>query len=100
MVSRGGRLSHGRGTLSAQLEVALDAGGGVVRTLALVAVRQEEYQAGQLAPLGLTGGDVLIDDGLRTVGEVTELGLPRHDGVRVTHGVAVLEAHAGVLGQG
>ena len=39
----------------------------VVRTLALVAVRQEKHDARLLGPLRLTRGDELIDDRLRTI---------------------------------
>ena len=39
VVRRRGRLSHSHGSLSAQLQVALDTHGGVVRTHALIAVR-------------------------------------------------------------
>src|SRR5699024_12730238 len=42
---------------------------------------------------------LLIDDGLATVGEVTELCLPQGQRVGVGHGVAVLEAQARVLGE-
>ena len=56
--------------------------------------------AGGLAPLGLTGGDVLVNGGLRAVGEVAELCLPEYGGIGVTQGVAVFKAHAGVLGEG
>ena len=45
-----------------QLEEALHAGGGVLGALALVAVRKEHDDAGEQAPLGLAGGDELIDD--------------------------------------
>ena len=85
--------------LRAHLQEALDACRGVVRTLALVAVRQQQRDAGALAPLLLAGGDELVDDRLRAVGEVAELGLPEHERVGARHRVAVLEAHRGVLRQ-
>ena len=78
--------------LGAQLQVALDAGRGVVRALALVAVRQQQHDAGALPPLLLGAGDELVDDDLGAVGEVAELGLPEHQRIRALHRVAVLEA--------
>lgn len=71
----------------------------MVGTLTLVAVRQQQHHVGELAPLGLTGGDELVDDRLRAVDEVTELRLPQHQCVGVAQGVAVLEADRGVLAQ-
>ena len=52
-----------------------------------------------LAPLGLAGGDVLVDDRLGAVDEVAELRLPQHQRVRVGDRVAVLEAERGELRQ-
>src|SRR5699024_12207195 len=89
--------SHG--PLSTQLQEALDTSGRVVRTLAFVTVWQKKDQRRGLAPLCFTGGYVLIDDGLSTVSEVTELCFPNYDCVLVTQGVAVFEAHASKLGQ-
>ena len=43
--------------------------------------------------------DELVDDRLRAVDEVAELGLPQHKCVRVADRVAVLEAHRGELRQ-
>src|SRR3712207_8411703 len=54
---------------------------------------------GALAPLGLPGADELVDDHLRAVDEVAELRLPQHQGLRVGHRVAVLEAQRRVLRQ-
>src|SRR5262245_66583102 len=71
----------------------------MLRSLAFVAVRQETYEAAEALPLGLGRGDELIEDDLRAVGEVAELGFPHDEHARVAHGVAVLEADAGVLGE-
>ena len=79
-----------------ELEVALDAGAGVFRALAFVAVRQQHDQAGEQVPLGFAGGDELVDDGLRAVGEVAELGFPEDQRFGIVAAVAVFEAeHAG-----
>ena len=53
---------------------------GVLRTLALVAMRQEQREARQPAPLRLARADELIDDDLRAIAEIAELRLPRWSG--------------------
>ena len=52
-----------------------------------------------LAPLGLTRRHIFVDNGLRTVGEVTELCFPRDDGMGIADGIAVFKSHARELGQ-
>ena len=74
-----GRLRDLYIVLGGQLDEALDAGAGVFRSLALVAVRQQHHNAGEQIPLGFAGADELIDDGLRNVDEVPELGLPENE---------------------
>ena len=76
----------------AQLQEALQARGAVLRALAFVAVRQEQRQAAQAAPLGFAGGQELVDHDLRAVGEVAELRFPDVQRVGIGGGVAVLEA--------
>ena len=66
-------------------------------SLALVAVRQQEHQRWFLAPLGAGGRQELVDDDLRAVGEVAELGLPQDQRLWCVDAVAVLESQAGVL---
>ena len=83
----------------AELEEALEARRRVLGSHALVAVRQEHDEAGLARPLGLTGGDELIDDALGGVGEVAELRLPHDQCVGVGLRVAELEAEHSVLGQ-
>src|SRR5581483_5988147 len=61
-----------------ELQEALDARAGVLRPLAFVAVRQQQHQSGEQAPLVLARGDELVNDDLRAVGEVPELRLPQH----------------------
>ena len=68
-------------------------------SLTLVAVREEHHEAARLAPLGLGGGDKLVDHNLGAVDEVAELALPEDERGRVRDGVAVLEPERGVLAQ-
>ena len=88
------------GILIRELEVALEATGGVLGTLAVVAVGKGHDEAGTLHPLDLAGGDELVDDALGVVGEVAELGLPHDEGVGGGEGVAVLEAKGAELAEG
>ena len=85
--------------LGGELQVALDARRRVVGPLALVAVRQQQHEAGALAPLLLGARDELVDDDLRAVGEVAELRLPDHERVGPLDRVAVLEGHRRVLAE-
>ena len=71
----------------------------VVRSLAFVAVRQEQDERRRLAPLRAAGRDELVDDHLRAVDEVAVLRLPQHEALRLLHVVAELEADACVLRQ-
>ena len=94
---RCGRLADLDVVLGTQGEESLEARRGVFGTLTLVAVREQHDQGGSLGPLVLGGHDELVDDDLRTVGEVAELCFPDHERVLVHHGVAVLEPEGGVL---
>ena len=47
------------------------------RTLAFVAVRQQQHESAQAIPLRFAGTDELIDDDLRAVGEIAELAFPQ-----------------------
>src|SRR6185436_20561830 len=69
------------------------------RSLALIAMRQEQHEARHAEPLPLAGGDELIDDDLRAVRKVAELRLPKHKRVRLGEAVAVFESEHGLLGQ-
>src|SRR5207237_2450910 len=80
-----------------ELQETLEPRARVLRSVAFVAVREQERQPRRLPPLGETGGDELVDDDLRAVDEVAELRLPEHERLRSGRRVAVLEAQARVL---
>ena len=86
--------------LGAQLEKALQARAGVLGSLPLEAVGQEQREARVLAPLRQAGGEELVDHDLGHVHEVTELGLPEHHVGVGAHRVPVLEADDRRLGEG
>ena len=60
-----------------KLDESLDAGTGMLRALAFVTVGQQQDETGEQIPLGFTGADELIDDGLRDVDKVSELSFPQ-----------------------
>ena len=51
------------------------------------------------SPLVFAGGDELVDDDLRAVGEVAELRFPEHERLGKVAAVAVLEAEHGGFGK-
>src|SRR5690625_924708 len=94
---RGGRLRQAHIVLGTHPEETFDPSRRVVRPLPLVAVWQQQHDAGLLPPFGFTAADELVDDRLCAVEEVTELGLSEHDSFRSGYRVAVLEAHGSEL---
>ena len=66
-------------------------------SLAVEAMREEEAEAGVKAPLLLRARDELVDDDLRHVREVAELGLPDREPVGALEAVAPVEAEHGSL---
>ena len=98
-------LRRGRGlgdlevVLGGQLEEPLDARARVFGPLALVAVGEQQDEAGEEAPLVLARAQELVDDHLGVVGEVAELRLPQHERLGVVAAEAVLVAEDGGLRQ-
>ena len=99
VLRRGGRVGEPHVALGGERDEALDAGARVLRARALVAVRQQQGEAGLLAPLRLARGDEAVDDHLGRVGEVAELRLPQDEALGRRGRVAVLEAQARRLRQ-
>src|SRR5438477_1209624 len=85
--------------LGAELQVALEPRGRVLRPLAFVAVRQEHRERAQPSPLRLARGDELVDHHLRAVGEVAELRFPDDELEGLRGRVAVFEAEHGLFGE-
>lgn len=79
------------GIIIAHLEISLHSGRGVLGTLAIISVRKEHDESRGKVPLSLSTSDVLIDNRLGTVGEITELGLPQGKSVRVSNGISIFE---------
>lgn len=82
-----------------QLQVPFDPSGTVLWSLAVHAVGEHDDESALDSPLGFAGGDEVVDHDLRSVGEVSELGLPEGEAVGVLEGVAVVEAEDAVLAE-
>ena len=85
--------------LGAELQEPLEPRARVLWPVAFVPVRQQQRQTRRLAPLRHGGRDELVDHDLSAVREVAVLRLPEHERLRSGDRVAVLEAHARVLGE-
>src|SRR5712672_595098 len=64
------------------------------RSLAFIAVRQEHHDARRQIPLVFAGADELVDDDLRAVGEIAELGFPQNERFGIVATEAVFESEA------
>lgn len=82
-----------------KLQVTLNTAAGMLGTITIVTMRQKHNQTVFDVPLSFTRGNELIDHGLGSIGEITELGLPQGQGVGQSLGITVLEAQDGVLRQ-
>ena len=99
VLGRRGAVRDADVALGGRLEEALDASARVLGARALVAVREQQREPRGLAPLGEARHEELVDDHLRAVHEVAELRLPQDERVGRLDAVAVLEAHARLLGE-
>eukprot|EP00052_Salpingoeca_macrocollata_P008125 m.64631 g.64631 ORF g.64631 m.64631 type:complete len:448 (-) comp16441_c0_seq1:3093-4436(-) len=99
----GGVMQQGLGivllVVAAQLQEAFQAAGRVLRTHALVAVRQQHHQAGLRAPLDLARRQEVVNDDAGAVGKVAKLRFPQHKLVGRLQAVAQLKAQHCKLGQ-
>ena len=78
-----------------QLQEALDAGAGVFRALPLITMRQQQHDSGGQVPFVFGGGNKLIDNHLRAIGEISELRLPCHQRFRIVSAITVFESQYG-----
>ena len=82
-----------------RLQEALGTRARVLRSLAFVAVRQQEHQRRRQAPLRAARRHELVEHHLRAVDEVAVLRFPDHEAPRLLHVVAELEADRRVLAE-
>ena len=99
VLGRGRRLGDPEVAPGGQGQEPLDPGRGVLGTLSLVPVRQQQDQSGRWPHLSSAATRKLSTMISRAVPEVAELRLPGHQVVDRIDRVAVLEADGGVLRQ-
>src|SRR6266478_6251565 len=99
-VLRGGRrLANLHVVFSGELHKALHARAGMLRSLALVAMRQKQHYPGRKIPLVFACADELVDDHLRAVCKIAELRFPQNERLRIVAAEPVFEAKAARLGK-
>src|SRR4029450_13767576 len=87
----GRRLANLDVVFAGLIQEALDPSAGVLGSLSFIAVRKKEDQSREQSPLVPPRYQELIDDGLRAVGEITELCFPANQGLGKIPAVAVFE---------
>src|SRR6185295_19809648 len=71
----------------------------MLRSLPLISVRQQADETRHAQPFALARRDELVEQHLRTVGKITELGFPQCESAWLGGGIAVLETEDGLLGE-
>src|SRR5260370_23892217 len=71
----------------------------MLRSLALIAVRQKHYKARWEVPLVFARADELIDDHLRAVGKIAELRFPQDERLGIVAAESVFETQAARSGK-
>src|SRR6516164_629734 len=95
----GGRLANIHVAFGGKLHETLDARAGMLRALAFVAVRKQEREACGKAPLVFARTDELIDDDLRAIHEISELGLPEDKAFGIVARESIFKAEASGFGK-
>jgi len=80
-----------------ELQESLQPGRGVLRTISIVTMRKQHHQPVFNIPLRFSGDYFSVNHNLSTVSEVSELGFPKAESVRVGLGVPVFEPENCVL---
>src|SRR5688572_5578782 len=100
ILRRGAWITDLHIVFGAEAQKAIQPAAGVVRPLALVAMRQKQHQIAGLTPFCFRAGDEVIDDYLSPVGKVSELSFPEDQAERVRHAIAKLKTQNCRLGKG
>ncbi len=96
---RRGAVANLHIVFGAELQEAFDASAGMFRTLAFEAMRQQQDESAGLIPLRFGGAEELINNDLRAVDEIAELGFPHDQGQRIGHAIAEFKTHHGVFAE-
>ena len=90
-LDRGCRLNDLDVVVYRQFEKSFQPGAGVFGSLAFQPVGKQKRNSAQPPPFFFGGGDELVDDHLRDIPEIPELGLPKNESVRRIETIAVLK---------
>src|SRR5579864_4137413 len=82
-----------------KLEEALDAGARMFGSLPLITVREQEYDSRKQVPLILACRNELVDDDLRAIRKVSELGFPKDQRLGKVAAETVFKAEYGRFGK-
>ena len=85
--------------LGTQSQEAFDTRRTVFGALAFVTVWQQHDESVVLPPLVFGGHQILVDDDLRSVNEVTKLCFPQNQCFRIGMGIAVFKTKRGILAE-
>lgn len=80
-----------------QLQESLESGRGVLGTISIVSVGKEHDETVLNIPLRFSRDNLGVNHDLSTVGEVTKLGFPKAESVRVSLGVSIFESKDSVF---
>ena len=92
IIGRRGAVGHLHVVFGAHLQEALKPGRGMLRPLALIAMRQQADEARHAQPFALAGGNELVEHHLRAIGEIAELRFPEGERVGLGQRIAIFEA--------
>ena len=99
IVGRRRQVAHLHIVFGAHLQVALKPGRGMLRTLTFIAMRQQHDETRHAQPFALARRNELVEENLRAVREIAELGFPQGQRVRVRQRVAILIAEDRFFGE-
>ncbi len=91
VIGRVAAIGHLHIVFGAHLQEAFKARGGMFRTLAFIAMRQQADESRHAQPFALARRDELIEQHLRAIGEIAELALPKRQGVGFRQGISIFE---------
>ena len=99
ILGRCGRIAYLEVVIGTQQQKPLKPGTGVLRPHAFITVGQQQNQAAETLPLGLTAGNKQVNHRLGIIDEIAELGLPENQAVGLSQRIAVFKTECAGLRQ-
>ncbi len=94
-IRRGGHIADDHVTIPAGLQESLQPRTGVLRALAFISMRQQKHKTTHPVPLTFRSADVLIDDSLCAVEEISKLSFPQDQMIRTRKAIPVFKSQHG-----